>query len=61
MTQLQWKVLAGLKRSLEQEKKNFERDTGLVRFAGINLKPLIERHRIDIKMYEKLIADLEGK
>jgi hypothetical protein len=61
MTSLQRKVVAGLRVSLEREKKNFERDTALVWFAEISLKPLIEPHRSNIKMYEKLIADLEDK
>ena len=61
MTPLQRKVLTGLKRSLEHEKKNCERDTALVRFAEVSLQPLIERHRSNIRLYEKLIADLEAK
>jgi hypothetical protein len=61
MTPFQRKVLAGLRVSLARERKNLERDAVLVRFAEISLKPLIERHRSNIKMYEKLIACLEGR
>ncbi len=59
MTALQGKILAGLKASLARERKDLKRDTALCRFAEISLQPLIERHRSNIKLYEKLIADLK--
>ncbi len=61
MTPLQRKVLAGLRVSLARERKNLQRDTALARFAEVSLKPLIERHRSNVKLYEKLITDLEAK
>jgi len=61
MTSFQRKVLAGLRLSLARERNNLERHTSLARFAEISLKPLIERHRSNIKLYEKLIAELEAK
>ena len=61
MTAFQRKVLAALRVSLARERKNLERDAALARFPEVNLKPLIDRHRSNIKLYEKLIADLKRK
>jgi hypothetical protein len=61
MTSLQRKALAGYKTLLTQAKKHLELATDLDGFEGISLKMQMKRHRSDIKMYEKLIARLEGK
>jgi hypothetical protein len=61
MTSLQKKVLASYKTALVQERKHLARCAELAQSTGgdFGLKLALHRHQSNIKMYEKLIGNLQ--